>query len=290
MTESRESKTQAEATASAAEIRPLMGRDSDGNLYKRSEEVERQIREALDLGTDELIERIRIRDYEAPEYLQEECIVYLIREFALQSGPRARQMVSKLSEGLIGRFAKHLNDRLGGLSKKSDRDEAFNAVVAKLFDEIADLDSDRGDFFQVRFWVRLGHFAIDEFRKRSDFIKLRQKHDSLEELAQYEESDDEITTNDPLKDEQAISPENRASWEDLESRALAQIGEPHRTAYILRYKMEWLTETEKEDEPITISEYFDVTPRTVRRWLKKAEEELKAWKEKHPQEEERGKT
>jgi hypothetical protein len=48
--------------------------------YERAPEVIRQIEEALDMSQSLLRERALISSYKMPEYLQEETLVYLIRE------------------------------------------------------------------------------------------------------------------------------------------------------------------------------------------------------------------
>jgi len=61
-------------------VRPLTRRNRQGSVYERTEAVEERIRFALCLKPAAMIEQARIRDYKAPNYLQEECLVYLIRE------------------------------------------------------------------------------------------------------------------------------------------------------------------------------------------------------------------
>ena len=96
-----------------------------------------------------------------PDFLKEESLVYLIRHY-FEVGNRQR--VNDLSEFLLGRCAKLIYGKLGGLGTDA-RDDGYAEVVEQLFARILDLESDRGDFLQVRFWKVLERLTVQVFRK-----------------------------------------------------------------------------------------------------------------------------
>jgi DNA-directed RNA polymerase specialized sigma24 family protein len=67
-----------------------------------------------------------------------------------------------------------------------------------------------------------------------------------------------------------VSIEDQVSIND----ALESLDEPLRTVFFLRYKYLMQVESIDPNEP-TLSNHFDKTPRTIRNWLKKADEILK---------------
>src|SRR3712207_5692366 len=81
-------------------VRPLTHRNRQGEVCQRSEAVEERIRSALCLKPTAMIEEARVRDYKVPNYLQEECLVYLIREYKSRG---ERRVVEELSEILLRR-------------------------------------------------------------------------------------------------------------------------------------------------------------------------------------------
>lgn len=258
-------------------VRPLTRRSAAGEILKRNPEVERQIREALLLSKDDLFERARLRNYMDPSYLQEECLVYLIREQRRAGDDRT---VSTLAEVLLDRCAKHINERLqGGLSGEWV-DEAFGDVIRKLFREIVDLTSDVGDFTQVMFWVRLERLITDAFRKQVRVVRRDQRHVSLQHATDTDaKAEMEMDSYAPAKTESGLgsSPEEELLRRELISEGLGQLDERVRTAFILRYREGWPIESNDPDEE-TISKYFKVTPRTVRNWFEQAEKNLIQWR------------
>jgi hypothetical protein len=140
-------------------IRPLTHRNQDGEVYERTDEVNGQIRDALTLEPGAMLERAQIRNHRVPGYLREECLIYLIREYL---GRESKRIAKRLSEILYRRCAKFVNERLRALGPQHV-DDAFNDVMKGMYERINDLESDRGDYFQVRFWVALKALAVKTF-------------------------------------------------------------------------------------------------------------------------------
>lgn len=247
-------------------IQPLTRHNLSGELYQRTQQVETQIREVLEISPEALVERARIRDYQAAGYLQEECLVYLIREHH-RAGHCG--LVNDLATVLVDRTAKIATPNLRSLGSDLAGD-AFQDVIAKLFMDIWDLQSDKADYAQVRFRVYVGRIVTSEFRRyckqlvnQTSFV-IDDELDSLGDL--------------PARDCDTVE-EIGVVLADLDAAmpGLSTIDEPCRTAFILRYYSDWPIE-HKDPEIPTISRYFNCDPRTIRNWLKKADKALEAWR------------
>jgi hypothetical protein len=213
-----------------------------------------------------LVERARIQDYQAADYLQEECLVYLIREYH-REGQCA--LVDDLSAVLIERVTRIAGAKLWTLGREL-AGEAFADVVAGLFPAIVDLESDAADFAQVRFRVYVERLATSDYRRY---------HRRVEEAALFADGEDDATVSvedHPDLDGDAVEDAVIVRGElDEALPGLAVIDELHRTAFILRHYGRWPIEHRDPDIP-TISRHFDRDPRTIRNWLKKAEQALEA--------------
>ena len=152
---------------------PLTRRNAGGDVYQRLATVDRQIQEVLKLDSEELRRRLEIRDEAAPDFLKEESLVYLIRYYRKVGH---RQHVNDLSTCLVKRCAKLTYGGLGSLAADV-RDDGYSEVVEELFARILDLDSDRGDFLQVRFWVVLERLTVNVFRKQVNQVELESTGD-----------------------------------------------------------------------------------------------------------------
>lgn len=240
--------------------RPLTRRNADGQVYRRLPEVEAQLVAALRLEPRQLLERAATSDPAAPGYLCEEALVYLLRE---AHGLGERETATALAEALVRRATPTIRARLRALGR-GRLEEACADVVEELFVRILDLDSDRGDFLQVRFGVVLKRLCIDVFG--------RYVHQPREQpLAVGEPGEDE---DDPLE---LAEPSLPLDERVLLQEALARLDEPYRSAFVLRYYEDWPVEDRDPSVP-TLSRHFGVTPRTIRNWLRRAHETLQRWR------------
>ena len=255
-------------------IRPLTHRNLRGEVYERTAEVQEHIRAALALEPEPMLRRARIRGYKAPGYLREECLVYLIREYL---GRGARQVAKRLSEILHGRCAKHVNERLRALGSQHI-DDAFNDVMKGMYERIYELENDRGDFFQVRFWIALRGLVARTFNryvKRIEREKTKEQ-DSAKigsipgtEGAENEWPDPLDAVRDPTAAVEDLA--------ELKESLNAIKDHRHRVAFALRYFGRMKIESKEAEEP-TISKHFDRTPRAIRGWIEQAEKDLNEWR------------
>ena len=164
---------------------PLTHTNKDGKRYQRLPEVDKQIRTALELEVEDLITRATVSDESSPDFLKEEALVYLIRHHRREKDHRA---VDDLTEVLLRRFARWVESQLRTLGKEAAED-GYSDVVKRLFTQVLDLDSNRGDFLQVRFWLALKSFTVRAFNEQLKQVKLSKNNSSLDSLAGYDGED-----------------------------------------------------------------------------------------------------
>jgi len=260
------------------QLEPLTRRNRAGELYTRLPAVETQIRAALGLDPAALYARARISDRTGVDYLQEECLAYLVRD-AFRRGEHER--FSTLTSILLRRCVPWLRAGLFELGvQEQDLDELSQKLVSKM---ITDLTSDdgRGDFFQVRFWVPLKKERWSLADQYKGAVRRARRHVSLSDpVGDKGDADDgsAIVRADviPSRDDVARSAEARIDM----AKALASIHDPrHRQAWVM-YNNGWQIDAKDPAEP-TISKRFGVTEKTVRLWLRQAQAELKSWYEAH---------
>ena len=258
------------------EIRSLTRQKKDGTPYHRPPEIERQIVEVLPLEGSELLHRAKLDDQASADYLKEETFVYLIREHLRTDN---RQLAEQLVEVLLRRCTTRIHNRLRPLSPEDVKD-AYQDVVLKLFGWIVDLDDDRADYFQVRFWSGLKTLTIDTFERYLGDMKRSRRHEIQRGAAVDADPDgrdpiQELPNSDLLPDERF---EIIEAIDEVAIQAIAQLDEPIRTAFVMRHYWDWPIESTDPDTR-TISHYFGKTPRTIRNWLDKAQQKLAAWRE-----------
>lgn len=262
---------------SAMPVEPLTHRNAEGTVYQRMDAVETQIHAALALSSQRLRERVAISDQQSGEFLQEECLVYLIRHYhRLQE----RYLVSDLAEALLARCARTIDSNLRALGDEA-REDGAQDVVEQLFQQIMDLESDRGDFFQVRFWAGLQRLRTRAFGRQLTLRKRVQATVRFSSVAGY--SQDSGEEGDPVVqpgDEANVSvPSGEATvvQNDVIRDALGRLDEPFRSAFLLKHYEGW--PIEHQDPTVqTISRLYGKDPRTIRNWLRKANEVLALWR------------
>ena len=262
-----------QADQARSTVEPLTHRNLDGAVYRRDPAVEQQLAEATRLPPSQWRARADIADKTAAGYLQEEALVYLLRIAHRQS---EAAVASDLSEALLRRCGRFIYGHLTKLGNET-ADEGYSEVVAQLFERILDLDSDRGDFYQVRFWPALEKLAIRAFQRLLKERKRGQQTISISDVAGYDDDADEDRRVVQAPELATPSDESFVITNDLVRDALTRVGEPYRTAFLLRHYAGWPTE-DQDPAVQTISKYFKKDPRTIRNWLKRAEEALQQWR------------
>ena len=248
------------------ELRPLthLCRES-GEVYRRDATIERQIEAALCLVPETLLAHATIADDKAADYLKEETLTYLIRDY-LRRGREddAGKLCEVLAQRCIPRLVKYLG-RFG----QTAVEDAHDRVMTQVWERILDLKSDRGDFFQVRFWQAFRPFVIKAY--------MQAKAEYQRDVPLPELEDESWTEGDGVGVGASLpSIENIHCAMELEE-ILGLLPEPLHTALIMRDVLGFPIESIESGEP-TISRYFGKTPRTIRNWFDRIERIGRAWR------------
>ena len=252
-------------------IEPLTHCGRDGKVYTRTPEVKDQIREALSLERAVLCERVAIERYTTPGFIKEECLVYLIRRF-LRAGES--ELASHLINCLANRIARRVHSRVSASLDWSLVDDSAQEVMIEVARRITDLTSDRDDFAQSRFGLWLERVTYNAIRpdKRTQKIT-RVKRADIEEVEQSNGKKKPLTEG-PISPEQIlVNAEAQQRREEKAERLLEQLDPEVREAYILRNR-DGMEIENKDPDVMTISKHFGRDPRTIRNWLKGAQEKL----------------
>lgn len=246
--------------------KPLTRRNRQNESYTRTEKVETEIRSALSLDWSALIARASISDKSSPSFLQEESLVYFIRD-AL--GRKEEKAFRNLIQILHSRCVNYIYSCFSSFDPDK-RDDAFQNVITHVIDKIMDLEDDSGDFFQVRFWFGLKRLILTEYENQ-----VKATEGDKENLIFMDEQVEGEEGLQPMME----FPGNCLSPEDtvILKAGLSSIKDPYRKAFILRYYVGWPIKSNDPDE-VTLSSYFGVTPRTIQNWLDAAEESLAKWR------------
>ncbi len=255
-------------TEHAVKPKPLTRCNQSGVPYIRTEKVEEEIRSALVLDWQSLIARAQISDKTSPDFLQEESLVYYIREALFQNEKTA---VNSLFYVLHERCVKYIHYYFRSFDIDR-RQDAFQNIITNVVDKIINLDDDSGDFFQVRFWLGLKRLIITEYGSQTEEVE---KSETLIFLDEQKEGEDGIEPRLEISDD-SMSSDDLASIK----MGLSSIENPYRKVFVLRYYEGWPIKSNDPDE-VTISSYFKVTPRTIQNWLDIAEEGLAKWRKEN---------
>lgn len=253
-----------------SKVEPLTRRRADGQVYQRDSEVEKQIAEAISIDVSELSERVKIRVFKAPDYFQEEVLVYLIRNFHKLGND---SIVNSLTQALIARCAKHINKLIEATVERRFVDEAYTDSISEVFSQILDLTSDRCDFAQKRFWFWLDRVLMKVLRRYWKQQAQDWKTDSLDDVRD-EAKQAELWQQVDSKVDRSDTPELQA----INSEALGILEPEERMLFMLRYYEEMEIES-KDPSVMTISKYFGISDRAVRYRLVNIKEKLRRWTE-----------
>ena len=242
------------------------------NGYRRLAKVDLQIADAVTLDGTAIVERARLRDEGAPDFLAPEALVYFIRDAVRKGDERLRD---RLIRELLERCNPHFCGRFRGFSRE-DREDLQGEVLKMIVEDLFSPD-DRGDFMQVRFWAYLKKRCIDACR-----VTFRHAEDteSLETGYSGEGGSEGQTKLDREVDPQ-LSPEELV----MISEGLKQLPQNLRYAFLLRHYVGMKIGPDRlaDDDggELTIAAQFGRTGRTIRNWLNEASRLLAEFQEKH---------
>lgn len=256
-------------------VRALKKRNEDGVLYKRPEAIETAIEVALQQDIECLRRRAWLTENDS-EFLQMECLVYLIRDALHQSDQSA---CDALLPALIARAENTLKAKIPdiGLPNAAEIRESILSDLSFLFvEDCQDEQKNELDYFECRFNSAFACFRIDFLRREST----RSKH-----LEQFPANDDE-TRPDPdgrpvktaVGEWGVPATQVRTIFRKERLKAIDGLPEDERKAVVLCGVL-GLKEESEDPTIVTAATLCGVTGRTIRNRLKRAAAKLSDFRE-----------
>lgn len=237
--------------------------------YPLSPEVTAQIEVALQMDPKLLVSNAEITDFNSPSFIKDETLVYLFREYTLEE---KEFLVTDLGQILMKRIERVVVSKFPSLHK-SKIEQIYIEIVGELFTKILDFEGNSGDFYQVRFQLGVFTLAVGVFRKLeklkafipiSQMVRDGEGQEAAEGRLNYLM---EGQTNANLPTDLQIETK----------MGLTQLPNKLRIVYILRHYWDWPIES-IDPKAITISSFYGKTPKTIRNWLKQADDILEKWR------------
>lgn len=249
-------------------IAPLTRRNGAGVLLTRSDEVEAQILRARVIDDTCLIDHIQIRDHNHPDFIQEESLVHLIRVSHQQ---KRRDRVDPLLSELIRRASRKVDKTVRIFLDQHHVDECFSDVIVAIIAGVLEIESDKEDFAEVRFWPWLRAKIFGVLRTH---LRQQRSNAVTDSLSDFEQNDTSTVERlpDALVDTQLFAEERADILEVLDL-----FNDKERLVFLMRHCYGWPIES---DDPykISISRHCNVTSRTVRNWFEEINKKIADWR------------
>lgn len=237
-------------TAEVTELRPL------ARGYTREQAVAAEIAALRRQPAEAFWRRVTSRDGAAAP---PECLIYLAREFRMRGDERAAWRVIEALEKRVAATVMRALVRLPFMSR-DQREELLDSLVCALYEAWLSEDPAHA-FWEVRFNLCLKRAIIDAVK--------RFRRAAENEVSPGQWTDEEDSPGDPMErvvDSGALDPQTWA----VARMSLAALPEPLRTAFYLRHFEDWPEESGDPNQP-SIARYLNVTGRSVRNYLRRAE-------------------
>lgn len=250
----------------SAAIKPLTRRG-----YKRLAATEKQIAATHMLEEKAMLARAQCRDDESSDYLSPEALVYFIRR---ADRNEQKTLWNGLFRELFERCTPFFRGQFRGFDKTT-REDLQQDVLKKVVEDILAPD-DRADFMEVRFWSYLKRRTIDACNSALAHT------DDLESLdsGYRDEGDSGGRTRLELETDKRLGPEELV----MVSEGLAKLPPKLRRVFVLRHAVGMAIgpDNPNDDPPdeLTLAHHFGCSGRTIRNWLRQADELLAGLKEK----------
>jgi len=239
--------------------------------YKRLPETERQIAKAAALDAKALLTCAQQRDEAEPEYLAAETLVHFIRRADRNNDVKLRD---DLFRELFERCKPFFRGQFRGFGKET-REDLQQDVLKKVVEALLARD-DRADFMEVRFWWYLKRRTIDACKSALAYT------DDMESLdtGYLGQGESEGRTKLESQADKRLSPEELT----MVSEGLAKLPLKLRQVFVLRHVVGMaIGADDPVDDPpddLTLAQHFGCSGRTIRSWLKKADDLLAGLGEK----------
>lgn len=275
-------------------VERLRKRHTNGSLYQRRAKVEDELEELQKLTLPQVLARARVGEQAGKETVSSEALVYFLR-CAARAGGSPGPGIDGLVAILMERTERMLRRHVSGAFDEFQREEICREVVDGLVDDLTDT-GDRGDYAEVNFNDWLAHNRDDACRK--ELRKAKRTERLGDEVGDLGEDDDAPPgTREQRKDPASSEPTPEAEAAIAEARAKARL--PYRIAAGEftpedQYRIAWMVKRanlepnvldafllhhywdvpidSKEPDKHTLRKHFGVSEKTVRNWLRRAEE------------------
>lgn len=237
------------------DIQNLTGKSKNGEVYYRRPEVLRELQEIQGSSLTELKQRISVADEKDDNALKSETLIYLLRELFQKNG--FNEIYETLSKRILRIVYKENPEG-------EDFEDFAQRIQLKFLEFVLDFETDSGDFAQVSFGQFVIGLALNEKSRFYTVNKRQQVTDSVED-----ESEDDERSPKFHFESRTLSPEQ----EVFVDQSLRQLPQNLREAFILHHYYNYQVKSKKKDKP-TLTEYFQKSDKTIRNWLKEAEEIL----------------
>lgn len=227
-------------------------------LYRREDPVERQLQGFEGLSPSGLV---ALAESASVQEVSSETLVGLTRAF-IRGGREdfASRVLRVLCRRVAGRTARHLD--IWGVTIREAREDLTQDILRVLLECVVSVEPDQ-EFWECRFWTcfdrRARTLLRDAMRARAE-LSLDETGESLSPALR------DTSVSVELKTETAL--------------ALEALPEPVRTAFYLKHYGGYKEESSMPEE-LTIASILGVTGRTVRNYLRRAENILVDWRENH---------
>lgn len=265
-----------ESTQPSQEIESLTQMSKDSVPYRRAPLVEEQIRWALTLSREALLDSINKAKPGESGYLKEETLVYLIRAHYIAN---QNEITEELWKILYQRCVKLIRAKIPQIDQRSG--QAYQHIQARLFEQIIHPEGMQGDFLQVRFWLGFQSLVITTARTLINDAKKDLLIKPLANLpgAELEQAEDEPEELEPGIAKRSSGLPSSIPIERIVTGAegLKLLQGQVRRVFILHHGLGYAIESNDPDE-LTVSKILGKSPRTIYYMLSKAEDILKQWR------------
>ncbi|BDI30346.1 hypothetical protein CCAX7_23970 [Capsulimonas corticalis] len=221
------------------------------NLYLREASAQAELDSLRGLNA------VRAARRAGEERFTNETLVTLARVCASEGAEDAVwDLLEMLTERVAGRIARHL--QVWGVTQREAREDLCGEILTAMYDCIACREVSQ-EFWECRFWIC--------FDRRARTI-LRDYRASGSEHAGLDAQPEALDIGALAVDDQVIA-----------RSALAALPEPLRTAFVLKHYAGYAEESSNPEE-YTIASTLGVSGRTVRNYLRRAQDLLAPWRER----------
>lgn len=223
--------------------------------YVREAKTIEQVHALLELDDREFWRRISLSNFHDPQFPSQEAAVYFVRHFVNSDDVTSAWRVIEL---LVKRSVRTITNRFRAtVHSMETAEELADELYSKLYLEWLSLEA-RFEFWEIRFGFCLDKTILDVIRK------YRRKRDIESGMPQPTEDFSEADRWAAIPDKSATNPLEKSTLRS----ALANLSQKE-SEVIFLYRIEnWDEER--------IAEHMKVTSRTIRNYLRRAENRLRA--------------